>query len=222
MLTMSDPRQPRARAALQAAPDPSAHRELVVPHDPNAGSLVAVRNVLIQSSLAELKAHGLYDRYAQEMPHDMLEQLSVAALSPGWIPVELAHRHYGACDALALDAAQFETIGKAVGDRVQSAVLIALAKKVREANYDLWLAVGPLQRMWPRVFQGGSAQVWKLGPKEMLIEERGYSLNCFDYYRRAHLAALTATYQALGSNTKVELMGYHPARDEMNVRVTWR
>src|SRR5687768_1242405 len=154
MLFMSDRRQPRARVAAHAMPahDRLDGREVVIPHLADAGPLTAVRNVLIQSSLAELKAHGLYERYAAAMQPDALEQLTTAALSPGWIPVELAHRHYGACDALALSAAQFDALGRAVGDRVQSAVLIALAKKVREANYDLWLAVGPLQRVWPRVF----------------------------------------------------------------------
>jgi hypothetical protein len=104
---------------------------------------------------------------------------------------------------------------------VQNAVLVSLAKKVREANFDLWQAVGPLHRMWPRVFQGGSVQVWKIGPKAQLLEERGYSLNRYEYYRRGHIAALSATYAALGSTSTVRIAGYNKAKDQMAVSVSW-
>jgi hypothetical protein len=195
-------------------------REILMPYEPDAGSLTAVKNVLLQSSLAELKAHGHYERYASLIEPQILEQL-LASLGPGWVPVELALAHYEACDNLMLTPEQFALMGQGVGTRVKDAVLISLAKKVREANYDLWLSVGPLNRMWPRLFQGGSVQVSKVGPKAQLIEQKGYVLNRYHYYRQSHISAVRATYDALGATSTVKLLSYSAARDEMVVHVSW-
>lgn len=196
-------------------------REIIIPHDPAAGPLEAVRNVLMQASLAELKSHGLYESYTQAIDPHVLSQLLDASLAPGWIAIDLVHAHYEACDQLALTPEQFKAMGDRVGDRIQNAVLVSLAKKVRDANYDLWQATLPLHRMWARIFQGGSVQVSKLGPRDQLVEERGFTLNRYEYYRNAHVYALTASFKALGANTAVRIASYNPGREEMNVRVTW-
>lgn len=215
----------RTRAPLPFIPTqlPSAFsaREIVIPHTPEAGPVQAVRNTVILASFAALKAHGHHERYLQLIRADLLEQLVAGSLAPGWIPVELAHAHYEACDGLQLGPEQFDAIGKSAGDRVQAAVHVSSAKKARDAEYDLWLAVGSLHRMWPRMFQGGSVQVSKLGPKDQLVEEKGHTLNRYRYYRHAHLAAVTATYEALGGRVKVSIASYDPATDEMNVRISW-
>ena len=209
------------RPSLTRLPE-DAPRELLTPHDPAAVPLTAVKNVLLQASFAELREHGLYERYVRNIDPSVLRELQTASLAPGWIPVELAHLHYEACDRMQLGPADFDSLGRGVGNRVQNAVLVSLAKKVHEANYNLWLAVGPLNRMWPRVFQGGSVQSWKIGPRDLLLEEKGYSLNRYEYYRRAHIAALTATYEALGCTATVRITSYNEPRDEMTVCVSWR
>jgi hypothetical protein len=109
-----------------------------------------------------------------------------------------------------------------VGERVQDAVLVSLAKKVRKGDFDLWGAMLPLNRMWPRVFQGGSVQTVKAGPKEMVLEEWGFALNRYHYYRHGHIAALEATYTALGARlTGAKVESYSAVHDEMIVRVGW-
>jgi len=196
-------------------------REIVIPHDPAAGPLTAVRNVMIQASLSELKAHGHYERYARLIDPSTLEQL-LASVAPSWIPVDLALAHYAACERLSLTSDEFAAMGGGVGDRVQDTVLVSHAKKVRETNFDLWAAVDSLHRMWPRVFQGGSVQIVKVGPKEKLLEQRGFVLNRFYYYRQSHVAALCATYAALGTHvTSARVVSYSQSRDEMVVRVAW-
>ena len=216
---MADTPRPSMRASQPSQPGTS--RELLIAYDPAAGPLTAVKNALLHASLAELREHGLYERYVSVIDPSVLRELQVASLAPGWVPIELAHLHYEACDRMQLAPEHFHALGQAVGYRVQNAFLVSLAKKVREANYDLWQAVGPLHRMWPRVFLGGSVQVWKLGPKDQLLEEKGYSLNRYEYYRRGHIAALTATYAALGSDATVRISSYNPGRDEMTVSVSW-
>lgn len=196
-------------------------REIIVPHDPAAGPVTAVRNVLIQASLAELKAKGHYERYARLIAPDMIEQL-LASLGPSWIPVEVALAHYEACENLSLTSGEFAAMGDRVGDRVQDTVLVSSAKKVRDVNFDLWTAVPSLHRMWPRIFQGGSIQTVKVGPKEKLVEQRGFLMNRYHYYRQAHVAALRATYSALGARIAfAKIVSHTAAGDETVVHVGW-
>lgn len=197
-------------------------REILVPYDPAAGPVTAVRNVIIQESLNQLRTNQHFERYAKLIAADVLEQLIDLSLAPGWIPIELALAHYEACDNLMLTSEQFAVMGYAVGERVHGTMLVSSAKKARDPGYDPWSAEGALQRMWPRLFQGGSVQVVKLGPKAKLMEERGFRLNRYHYYRQAHLAAVMSTHSSLGIHdvqTKVE--SYSPARDELVVRVSW-
>jgi hypothetical protein len=198
-------------------------REILVPHDASAGPLTAVRNVIIQASLAQLRSHGHYERYSALIAADTLAQLTSSSIAPGWIPVELAMAHYEACDNLMLSREQFAEMGNAVGERVHETVLVSSAKKARDVNYDPWSAEGPLQRMWPRLFQGGSVQTVRVGPKAKLMEERGFRLNAFHYYRQGHLAAVAATHRSLGTcDVETKVVSYSPARDELIIRVSWR
>ncbi len=213
---------------MRNVPDPPAPtelagdgREILFPHDPTAGPATAVRNVLIQSSLLVLKESGHYARYTKFVDAAALEPL-LASFTPGWIPMSLAIAHYEACEALALTPEEFAAVGSRVGKRVQETLLVSLAKKVRDPNFDPWDATGALQRMWPRLFRGGSLQIVKAGPKEKVLEERGFVLNRYHYYRQCHLAVTRATHTALGSRVAyTKIVSYDAAADELVVRIGW-
>lgn len=196
-------------------------REIIIAHERDARPLRAVRNVLIQSSLAELRTLGHYAAYEGLIQRQVLDRLIEASLAPGWIPVELAHAHYEACDRLKLTVEQLGEMGNRVGERVQAALLVSLAKKVRQLDFDLWSEIGPLHRMWARVFDGGSVQICKLGSNDELVEERGFSLFRHAYYREAHLAVLQASHRALGVDAKASIASYNPRSDDLTVRITW-
>jgi hypothetical protein len=204
-----------------SAAEPNGTREVVIPHDPKAGPVSAVRNVLLQSSLGNLKASGYYDRYVQLIAPELLAQL-LSSLGPGWIPVELASAHYEACENLMLSARELAKVGSQVGDRLQETALVSSAKKARDADFDLWEALSSLHRMWGRLYQGGSVQVVKLGAREKLLELRGFSLTRFHYFRQATLTAIGASYSALGPRmTSVRIQSYSPKTHEMVVRSSW-
>ena len=197
-------------------------REIVTPHDPAAGPVTAVRNMILQASLAQLRASGHYDRYATLIDLQVREQLLAMSIAPGWIPIELVLAHYEACDNLMLTREQFAEMGAAVGERIQETALVSPAKKTRDADYNPWDAVGPLQRMWARLYQGGSVQVVRAGPKTKLLEQRGFQLSRYNYYRQAQSAALKAVHAALGTqNLETKVESYSPARDELVIRVSW-
>ena len=201
---------------------PGETREILSPHDPDARPVTAVRNVILQASLTQLRDRGHYPRYAALIAAHTLEQLTAMSVAPGWVPIELALAHYEACDNLMLTREQFAEMGGGVGERVQETVLVSPAKKAREAEYDPWNATGPLNRMWARLYQGGSVQVVKVGPHDKLLEQRGFVLSQFHYFRQAQVAALKAIHAALGTRSvETKLESYSPARDELIVRVSW-
>jgi hypothetical protein len=89
-------------------------------------------------------------------------------------------------------------------------------------SFDLWSSVGQLHRMWPRLYQGGSVQVVKLGPKEQLLEQRGFPMNRFRYFRLAQIEALAAAYAALGAHfSRLELESYDELREEATYLLCW-
>jgi hypothetical protein len=213
---------PRAHASLpfDSASRESEH-EVIVPYEPLAGPVTAVRNTVVQSSIAQLKSLGHYQRYVRLIAPDVLEQL-LGAVGPSWIPIALVEAHYEACDSMMLDDDELAALGRGVGSRLSGTSLVALAKTAREPDFDCWSLVGPLYRMWARLFVGGSVQVVKLGPTHKLIGQRGYSLNRFRYYRHAQLSVFLAVHEAVGIQlTALKVAHYSPSRDEASFRLSW-
>jgi hypothetical protein len=151
----------------------------------------------------------------------VLEEL-LGSLGPGWIPIELADAHYAACDKLSLTDEELSRLGRRVGDRVQEKALVSSAKRSAPIDYDHWALIGQLHRVWARIYQGGSVQAVKLGPKAMLLELRSFVLTRHRYYRHAKLAAICAAYVAVGAQLEVtRIVSYSAARDELVLRLSW-
>lgn len=201
---------------------PTSAREIIIPHDPAAQPVTAVRNVILQASLAKLRERGHFESYAKLIAPETLEELTAMSIAPGWVPIALALAHYEACDSLMLSREQFAEMGNAVGERVQETFLVSTAKKTREADFDPWSANGSLNRMWARLYQGGSVQVVKAGPCDKLLEHRGFLLSRCHYFRQAQVAAIKTVHSAIG-NRKVDckIESYSPSRDELVIRVWW-
>jgi len=210
--------------ASDSRPDGSSAtdaREIVIPHERDIRPVTAIRNVVIQSSLAQLQGAGYYARYLRLMDPKVLEELT-SSLAPGWTPIELAHAHYGACDKLELTQEEHMKLGQRIGSRLQETALVSGAKRNRDADFDVWTESGALHRMFARLYQGGSCQIVKLGPKDQLVEMRSFSLSRYRYYRHAQLAGMGAAYEALGVRFEtLKIASYNPAREEVTFRLTW-
>lgn len=200
---------------------PNGEREIVFPHDPSAGPVTHVKNLLLQFSLTNLKAHGHYERYSRLIAPEVLQDL-IERLDPGWLPVKYAVTHFEACDGLNLSAEQIDALAQMVGDRIQNTALVSSAKRTRDEAFDVWSAVGSLHRMWSRLYRGGSVQIVKLGPCDQLIARRGYPMNRFRYYRLAQLGVFAAAYAALGTTlTRREVAEVNLVDDEVVFHVGW-
>jgi hypothetical protein len=206
---------PRGSASLEGA-----EREILVPHEAEIRPLTAVKNVVVQASLNQLRAHGHYERYSKLVDPSVLSQL-IESLGPGWVPLSLVEAHYRACDDLRLTDEELLTLGRGVGYRVHTTALI-VSGRARD-YFDTTSPSGPLHRMWGRLYQGGSVQVVNIGTQDRQLELRGFgALNRLHYYRLAQLAVVTSAYEAMGAKlAAARLISWNAQRDELILRFTF-
>lgn len=197
-------------------------REVVIPHDMTRGPVTAVKGMLLQFSIAQIKHYGYYERYAQFIAPGLLGEL-LSHVASSWLPVELAMAHYEACDKLRLNASEVARLATRVGDHLQERSYVSAAKKDRPPDFDLWTETPALHRMWDRLYQGGSVQVVKMSPKHQLLEQRGFPMNRYAYYRDAQIAVVRTAYSGLGLRlSRLEVVSFSAARDELVLRVAWQ
>ncbi len=196
-------------------------REIIIPHEPGAGPVTAIRNLVLQSSLKELEMGGYFERYKTLIDPAVLHELT-SNVGPAWIAADLALQHYKACDDLGLTTEEFLALGKRVGDRIQDATIVSPAKKARDASFDVWGTMRQFHRIWARIYVGGSVQVVKGGPKKLLLEQLGFPFNRYNYYRLATVATVRATYTSVGIRiTQVKVASYDPKRNEVVIQAEW-
>jgi hypothetical protein len=211
-----------ARVIARSSSAPPVGREIIIPHVADIRPCTAIRNVVIQSSLAQLQEEGHYERYLQHIDPQKLEELK-ATFAPGWTPIALAHAHYRACEDIGLTQDEIVRLGQRIGWKLHETTLIHAAKRNPSMDFDLWEAAGALYRVWARTYEGGSCQVVKLGPKDKLVELKAFSLTRYRYYRIAQLHGIGSAYQRFGVKLEtLKLVNYDPTGDELTFRFTWR
>jgi hypothetical protein len=170
----------------RSRPDPTMREEAIIPFSgpPELTPPVTeVRGTLLSSSLQMLRDRGLRDRYLRALParyHDAIESLVAGT----WLPIEVAHAHYVAVDSLGLSDADILQIGRSVGDRIQNGHLGTILRGARNlGGIDPWSIISRVDVLRQRVFRGGEAAAFKLGPKDARIEFVGISLAQVRYFR---------------------------------------
>lgn len=198
-------------------------REIVIPHDLSRGPLVGVRRMLVHSSIAELGAHGLYDRYSEVIERGSLERIR-ELIGPGWMPVELALEHYSACDRLQLSDEAIHEAGTRAGDKMGGALLVAGAQpQVEMKDRSPWPLVQAFARMGRRIYDGASAQYVKTASNSLRIEHQGNPLFAFHYYRVAHCGFLRQAFLSLSVEVvDVRLTTYRADKASIDVRILFR
>lgn len=211
----------RERGSWSRPPPGGATREIVVPRDPSRGPLKAVRSLLLQSSLAELKNLGLHDAYASHMDKAALAQIQ-ANIGPVWLPSELAVAHYRACDRLALTPSELEEVGTRASKRLQGGLLSTFASAARQSGFTPWLVIAAYGRIGDRLFDGSSAEFVKVGPKDLELRIEGNPLFGSRYFRTAYQVVTRATFFVLGTRAAhVRLSRYRPEEQAIEARISW-
>jgi hypothetical protein len=202
--------------ALQASgrPPPTSLQSLVVQR--NDGELIldypkplepvtAVRSTLLTSSLASLRARGLFERYDAQLtsPH---RQTVLNLMAGEWLPVEVAFAHYQACDALGLSVEEQIAIGKDVSRRIHETFLSLVVKAARGVGMTPWLLLPQGNKMQGRLAIGGGIRITKLGPKSVRIELARLPHLVIPYARHGLLGLYTAAVELLASQVTARIV----------------
>ena len=196
-------------------------REVIIAHSKPISPATAVRSTLLQSSIATLKTLGHYERYLKLLSPIHRETI-VETIAPTWVPVAVALAHYQACEALELTAEQRIEIGEKVGDRMQGAFMETLTRAARSMGVTPWVLLKRFDVLWGRLFQGGSFELVKVGPKDLTIEIVGAAIPRYQYVREGFCGVVRAGYKYVGVRAAyVRVAQWDPAKDKFVMRAAW-
>jgi hypothetical protein len=149
------------------------------------GIATHVRTTLIVSSLQSLRRRERIDDYLALLPAE--RHAAVQSMIAGqWAPMELALAHYQACQALGLQAAELNLIGREVGDRIQGTFLATVVRMAGSVGATPWTALSQAGRLYERIFRGGGGLgVVRVGPKEARARLVGVPLAGITYFNVA-------------------------------------
>jgi hypothetical protein len=194
--------------------------EVLIPHEAEVHPLTAVRNTVLQGSLALLRESGFYERYEKRVDPAVLDEISTN-IAPCWVHIDVADAHYRACDEMALSADELADLGRASGQLARKTSIV-VAQPEEHVAFDLWQNASRMHRVWKRLYQGGSVQIVKLGDAEELIEFRGFSLHRHRYYRYGCLAAIKAAHEAVGLHIEVmRTVRHDPNTNDVTFHLAW-
>ncbi len=181
----------------------------------------SIRSTLLRSSLELLRARGYYDRYLEVLDRRHRDAI-VGLVAPMWLPVDLALAHYAACDAMNLSVAERVALGEAVGDRVHGSFTKALIQGARAVGVTPFTLFTRFDSLWARLFQGGSAEVTKLGPKDLSVELLQARVPRFAYCRTAITGIFRLGLKLGGARSAYVSPGTYDERaDRFVVRAAW-
>jgi hypothetical protein len=196
-------------------------QEVLIPHVEPLRPAATIRSTVLQSSLASLRKRGHFDDWYARMDKTYRDQI-VESLAPSWMPIEAGLAHYGACEALMLPMSEQVAMGEAVGDRIQGSFLSTLMKSARSAGLNPMILLMQFDRLYARLFQGGSIQLVKTGPKDIDIEVRGLPLVRFPYFRIAFTGVVRAGIAFSGvRSAHVKQQSFNADKLAFMMRAAW-
>jgi hypothetical protein len=202
-------------------PGNAGGREIIIPRAQPIVKASAVRSTLLQSSLATLKTLGHFERYLK-LVSPVHRETIVGTIAASWLPIEVGVAHYEACQNLQLSDEQLLVIGELVGDRMQGAFMETLTRAARSMGVTPWVLLKRFDVLWGRLFQGGSLQLTKVGPKDLLIEIAGASLPRFEYFRYGFCGVVRAGFKYVGVRMAyVRVAQWDASRDVFVMRAAW-
>src|SRR5258706_15920689 len=85
------------------------------------------RSAHVERGLDALRQRGLYDKWAAAAGGETRDAMATTVAGM-WIPVELAMRHYRACEALGLSHDEALAIGSSVGAHIRDSMLLMIRR----------------------------------------------------------------------------------------------
>jgi hypothetical protein len=196
-------------------------QEVLIQHALPIRAARSIRSTVLQSSLASLRARGHFAAWNAVM--DPLHRTAVVeSLAPSWMPIEIAVAHYQACEAIGLPLSEQVAMGEAVGDRIQGTFLATLMKSARASGLSPLILFKQFDRLFGRLFEGGSIQLTQTGPKDLEVEIAGLPLSRFPYFRTAFTGVTRAGFVFSGVRSNYVKQHSHNAQSQSFVlRAAW-
>src|SRR5580698_7077301 len=107
--------------------------EVVAPFPEHIEGVRHVRSTILVASVDNLRHLGQFDEYCKRLPkpHHAAVLESVAAV---WVPIDAAHAHYAAIDALALPPSTQLAMARRAMERVSGTLLGTSISVAKEAG----------------------------------------------------------------------------------------
>jgi len=196
-------------------------REVVIPHTSPIKQTTAIRSTMLQTSLGFLRERGHFDDYLALVDPSHRDVI-LESIAPSWLPIAVADAHYAACDALGLSPAEQLALGEAVGDRVQGTFLTTFMRSAKAAGMSPMLVFKQFDRLFFRLFQGGSLQLTQTGPKDAELELRGALLTRHKYFRQAFIGVVQAALRFAGTRADVvKEASFRANTDTLTIVASW-
>lgn len=182
----------------------------------------AVRSTLLTSSLASLRARGLFARYdlAQRSRH---RDAILNCVAGEWLDINVAFAHYEACDAIGLSREEQVGIGRDVSKRIHDTFLRLIVKVARGVGVTPWTLLAKSNTLRARLLNGGGIRVTRLGRTSARIEIAEIPLFRVPYFQNAVLGVYQAGVELLASNVTGRLLKAEPSQPERLtvMRIDW-
>lgn len=193
----------------------------VVPLPPEPiPDVTQVRSTLLTSSVLTLRERGHDARYFQRLPREHHE-LMLGTTAGGWVPIAIADAHYRAIEALELPNDEQWAIATAVADRIHRTFLGTLVRMAKGIGVTPWIGLDYYQKLWQRLFVGGAAAVYKLGPKEARTLVVGLPLLAIPYFRTAFRGVNHAGVSLFCRRLYVNEIEELASKTRLSLRVSW-
>jgi hypothetical protein len=195
--------------------------EILIPHLTEPSGVKRVRGTLLHSSVARLREHDYLERWRQFVGPTLASEIE-QTLPGTWTDIAIAVAHYQACDRLGLGPREIDAIGQSVGDNLQNVLVSLGARAARTAGFDPKTGVRVFEKLFYRLFDGGSLQVLQTGPKDLVLELVGLRMTASSYFRTAYCGHLKTAAKFVGVRAVVvKPLRYDARSDTYAVSLAW-
>jgi len=180
-----------------------------------------VRSTMIVNSLRQLGELGLEAPYWQHLAS--AHRAEIREMVPqSWLPMTTVVAHYEAVDELGIaDDVARRNGGKSM-ENLQGSYVGTLLRGLGGAGVvSPPMLLARASSMWDRMARGGAIAVFRVGPKEVRIENHGTPLGRFRYNNAAYEGYVQAGLSLVASRVAVRYLADRSGPMTSMFRVTW-
>lgn len=188
------------------------------PHGPQ---VTDIRGIVIQGRLKQLRANGHFEDYLARLAGAHRDEV-LHALAASWVPIEVSLAHFDALDAMPLSDAQITRMAEPMGAGIFENLFASMVRVARSSGAEagIWLGLKQADRVFSRMYNGGSVKVTQVGPKDAVIELDGLSFASSRCFRLSHCAFLRGIFSFSTKACVCKPMP-QPKSDRLSVTLSW-